>query len=1007
MRTFTCMSYLLSVCCLFLCWNAVEAVEADALLQTVGKQRGLVVCSSATEKSLVTQLQNTDGILLELFEGSSLPYGENLIDIVYCADPASVPWTAAMQVVAPFGALVVAGQATVPPEYKTWSRVVAIKGATHTLIRKPALEGADDWSHWQHGPDNNNVSEDQRVSLKGAFQWISGPAHQPAGITSTISGGRIFTATGWGADHKREWNYLYKLTARSLYNGTVLWQRDLPKGTQVHRSAYVAQPDHFYYMHDGVVEDIEPETGKTLQTWTYGKESESLKWMVVVDDTMYLLAGPADEPVKTVRYAGEHKGTLAQCPSWENRVTGMIEHVFGFRIIAVRDGNVLWEKQEEKPIDARTCALRNNIMCYYTVGGSIVSLDANTGAERWRNRDTAVVERIDEVHIGEKMMTTPASLLMDDAYVLEIPARRHIIAFHPETGAEIWSYEKPKKSQFSIHILATKNGLLTKIAHPKKERGENVLINAADGTLIQEKVKFGGRGCSRITAVGDWMLNGASKQYNVVTGETLFSRWSRSNCWDGELPAGGLLVRVPMDCSCSQEMSAWTARGAFPSTVPETYVPVTRAGGSAKNNQSAPAPAAVRGHTDRNGFYDSICAEGKQQWVYQAEANDVRLFVTPTATAVFICGTDGSIRRVQPDDGSVVWQKQERSPYFVAPHITQGLVIAGSSDGFVSARCLETGVIVWRTQLTPQERRIPYYGQLIDTWPIMGPLIVTENSVVTSCGMLAFDGVYAVSLDIQTGQHNWAVRLPEAAHNQGGACRDGEYAVFASGAGSEPLHVALADGRIKKTQWDKRLRSYRTGGSFVGRIADGIIIHGGRMLHMETTHAVVNNGLHVFMTDEAGISKEFRIPEISRIPPVWNERFFIRMGSGGTQNTNHRLICWDTEQFVARYRGKQSAKKAVSGYYFDKQEKDEDALRVWEVKGHNSMALLLCRSTVVSAHQVGGNDDPQFVLTAFNSTSGAEQWSQPLPAMPVVDGLSACGDRLFVALQNGSVLCVQ
>jgi hypothetical protein len=32
-----------------------------------------------------------------------------------------------------------------------------------TIARKPALEGADDWPHWAHGPDNNPVSADSVI----------------------------------------------------------------------------------------------------------------------------------------------------------------------------------------------------------------------------------------------------------------------------------------------------------------------------------------------------------------------------------------------------------------------------------------------------------------------------------------------------------------------------------------------------------------------------------------------------------------------------------------------------------------------------------------------------------------------------------------------------------------------------------------------------------------------------------------------------------------------------
>jgi len=46
-----------------------------------------------------------------------------------------------------------------------------IAGRHVLTVRKPGLEGADNWSHFWHGPDNNAVSTDTVYCLPETVQW--------------------------------------------------------------------------------------------------------------------------------------------------------------------------------------------------------------------------------------------------------------------------------------------------------------------------------------------------------------------------------------------------------------------------------------------------------------------------------------------------------------------------------------------------------------------------------------------------------------------------------------------------------------------------------------------------------------------------------------------------------------------------------------------------------------------------------------------------------------------
>ena len=131
-------------------------------------------------------------------------------------------------------------------------------------ITKRQPKGMDAWSHWEHGPDNNPVSTDSVIKAPYRTQWLGGPLYSAMPAITTAAGGRIFTALGHIAHHRREEPWLNMLLARNGYNGTFLWSRKLPDGYLVHRSAFVATEDYFYLIDNDGCLRLDPETGRQI-----------------------------------------------------------------------------------------------------------------------------------------------------------------------------------------------------------------------------------------------------------------------------------------------------------------------------------------------------------------------------------------------------------------------------------------------------------------------------------------------------------------------------------------------------------------------------------------------------------------------------------------------------------------------------------------------------------------------------------------------------------------------
>ena len=191
-------------------------------------------------------------------------------------------------------------------------------------------DGAGDWSHWEHSPDNNPVSEDAIIKAPYMTQFMAKPYYIAIPSITTAAAGRTFLAIGHIAHHRREWDNMNRLVARNGYNGTVLWQRDLPEGYLVHRSAFIAMPDTFYMIEGDHALMLDPETGETKGRLTIPGVFGDWKWMAIADGVLYALAGKQDAGVETTKGDREYGGW-----SWadsEYRLLRQASRPLGIRI---------------------------------------------------------------------------------------------------------------------------------------------------------------------------------------------------------------------------------------------------------------------------------------------------------------------------------------------------------------------------------------------------------------------------------------------------------------------------------------------------------------------------------------------------------------------------------------------------------------------------------------------------------------------------------------------------
>lgn len=156
-------------------------------------------------------------VSVEPFSSATLPYADNLINLVVVQDKGKVPVEEIMRVLAPGGTACIRRDGR-------WEK-----------ITKPWPTNIDQWTHFLHDASNNAVANDSAVGPPRCLQWLAPPlwlrSHEtPSGIQAAVSAnGRLFYFFDEGligiTDERLpdRWS----LICRDGFNGKLLWRKPI------------------------------------------------------------------------------------------------------------------------------------------------------------------------------------------------------------------------------------------------------------------------------------------------------------------------------------------------------------------------------------------------------------------------------------------------------------------------------------------------------------------------------------------------------------------------------------------------------------------------------------------------------------------------------------------------------------------------------------------------------------------------------------------------------------
>ena len=972
--------------------------------------------------------------------GSTLPYVDNLVNLLVCDDPLAIAQSEMLRVLAPGGVLMVR-------EADAWRRQ-----------QKPWPESIDQWTHFLHGPDNNAVALDREVGPPAHLQWIADPihlrTHEHLNSLSALvtAAGRIFFIIDEGPTSSVAAKPKWRLVARDAFNGLLLWKRDLGPWEGHFRLFRSGPPEiarrlvataETVYATTGYgkhVAAFDAATGETIRTYP---ATEGASEIVYDEGRLYTVVGSIDREAFAESAARFY-------PTPEPRQKGLVA-------VDAESGKTLWQYRgpdTDELMPTTLCISAGRIFFQNT--RELICLDAASGQVQWR---------ADRPVYTTRLAWSAPTLVVSDGVVLSaegstggLPGeptvgadrvewvmsdqdiRQHpmgdLIAFSAETGRRLWSTETIQGfccpgDVFVIDGLVYA-GALVAPAQQTLDVALDLKTGEVRSRRTGEQFPVGGHArCYRNKATERFLVLGATGVEFVDLDDWSFTAdpWVRGTCQYGVMPAGGLLYVPPDSCACrpNARLHGFTAMAAEkregekgrggdgerevvqlergPAYNPTDY--------SLQPTASSTDWPTYRHDVARSGRTESALSS-KLESAWRTELGGRLSSVTVAGTRVYVSQVDAhTVYALDAASGSVVWSRTVGGPVDSPPTVAAGLVVFGSRDGWVWCLRADDGKLAWRFHAGPEERHLVARENVESVWPVHGSVLVHDGAAWFAAGRSSYldGGIRLSAVNLATGQlvvsqlldgrdtESWpptdkvSGTLPDILSASGDNVFMGWTCFNASGEtlALRNSHLFSATGFLDDTWWHRTYWQYGAWmrGGFGGWPQAARQVPAGRLMVIGPD-AVFAFGRRAY---DPGNPEAVHAGHVGVIKDGYQD-------SGHVDHSQNPMQLYSAAkpnpQNVARGRG--------ASVRYNWQTAVPILVR----------AMLLADQTLFIAGPAEqddnrGLDDLKTIspapIWAVSSADGTQLADYQLPAAPVLDGMAAAGHRLVVSCVDGSVCC--
>lgn len=1059
--------------------NEIDAVKtAEDILNKTGVKGGIIVhigCGDGaltaalradnsytvhgleTDSAKVTEARkyiNEKGVYgpvsVEQYSGYSLPYNDNLINLIVVQDSGKVTNDEIMRVLAPGGVAYV-------QQNGNWNKTV-----------KAWPGNIDQWAHFLHDASNNAVAKDTTVGPPRSLQWVAPPlwlrSHEtPSGIQASVTAnGRLFYFFDEGligiTDERLpdRWS----LICRDAFNGKLLWRRPLKswgwrqwsleryqgKDWTTLRAArtdvpnenqrrIVADGDKLYttLSYQAPISVLDAAIGSIISTFD---ETQGTKEILVYD--AIIVAYTEQESDAAARRRGSKTDTQAA-------------------LVAVKGSTqkVIWNEQIGK-IRPLSLAIDNGRIVFLS-SKNLIALNLKNGRQLWK---------VQPEHPSPRTL-----VVANDTIVMQ--GGKSVSAYDVIDGSLLWQKTVPPIGGGEGNDLFVVDGLVYRGMLSVDDEGKpvgkspNALVIGWDLRTGQEEKQIFVKNlrspehhhrCYRNKATVRYLISSyeGAEFLDFQQDDHCQNNWLRGACRYGMMPANGMLYVPPDQCFCEPgaKFLGFAAVKANPENPPKT-IPDSRrlekgfAYGKVDNRQST-----IKNPNDWPTFRHDAARSGATHTSIPANVEvDWKVSLGGTLTApvaangkLFVAQTDKhTLNVLDMATGRRLWQFIVGGRIDSPPTIYCGMVLFGSTDGRVYCLRESDGRLVWRFLAAPVDRRIAYFDQIESAWPVHGSVLVENGIAYFTAGRSTYldGGIRVYGLDSITGKilHKGLLEGPHRDVNE-----DRDLAFFILGANSD---VLVGEGGYIYMRQKKMTPDLK-------EIQVDVLSSKGAQdvgLHVFSTAGLLdgswyNRTFWMYSKRWPGFQLANQAPKTGQLLVVGDEktyavRTFYRRnvhslmffpGKEGyllfaDYNTNEPQIVgdagsrnplrWLPQSDFSRARGDEIRTLESEAFGLDKMigytRAEPPVWELWLPVRIRAMVKAGDTLFVAGPPDVLDPKDPYAAfearkgakLVAVSSADGKNLSETPLECPPVFDGMIAAGGRLFVCLEDGSVVSLE
>ncbi len=970
-------------------------------------------------------------VSVEHWTGKQLPYADNLVNLLVADDLGKVTKDEVMRVLAPNGVAYINGKKTVKPwpkDIDEWTHHLHDAGGN--AVANDRVVGPPRHLQWTAGP-----------------RWARSHGYTPSVSAMVSARGRLFyicdeTLTCAGPAVPSKWF----LVARDAFSGVLLWKRPVPvwgsaefSGTPDtgggagsvgrftmppnvgKRLVAVGETVYVTLGPRAPVTAIDAATGKTRRVYGETARADEIlcvggRLIVSINPDVKLKppvrdksGGPAPAPPKSVCAIDAKSGKLLwkKGPFAPVRTTKG-QDPFGRLELAAGDGRVL-------------VLTRQAIHC----------LDIASGKTTWRidrpALPAAAVKKVGYSAMYEYGLTV---MVYRDGVVLlaqpepDIHHTYHTVpgalyAFDAKDGKGMWKHAYGGWGHHTQHDVFVVGDVVWTHVNAKAKFGSAwgsgkkavnqsqiaYRIQALDLRTGKVRKELATKDIFNVGHHHRCYRNKMTERFlmssrrgvefvDLATGQQQQHHWVRSGCLLGNLPCNGLLYVTPHPCGCYRNAlltgfnalaAERKAKGAKRDGLRLERGPAFGKIGNRKSEIEDREDWPTYRHDSRRSGATGSTVPAKLKVAWQGKLGGKLGSVVVAGGRLFVAQIDEhTVHALNAQNGKPVWSYTAGGRVDSPPTIYQGRTVFGSADGRVYCLRASDGVLAWRFDAAPRQRRVISFGQLESPWPVSGSVLVHEGKCWFAAGRSSYldGGIHVYALDPATGKvaSRKTIYSPDPKTGKMSPETSGQSmpGLLNDILATDGANVFIRQMNVSSSEGRRGQHLYTTGGYLDASWFNRTLWKVGR---------AQTSGIMVLGKDVAyGVE-------------IYSSRSRETVFKPGAKS--YRLARYSLKAPAGGRRGRAGGSKAS-----------------WQQRiGIRITAMVLAGDTlfVAGSPDVVDPKDPHGawegrkggVLAAFAAGSGKKLAEYKLDAPPVWDGMAAAGGRLYLATMDGKVVCFE